>query len=75
VTSVVCKRSISTHRFIENDLRSTMTNDRLNGLSLMYVHRNVTNQLDLDRIVDAFARMHPRWMKFVNILRDVIETV
>ena len=75
MTSVVCERSISTLRFNKNDLRSTMTNVRLNGLSLMYVHRNVTNQLDSDGIVDAFARMHPRWMKFVNILRDVIETV
>ena len=29
-----------------------MTNDRLNGLALMYVHRNLTKQLDLDEIVD-----------------------
>ena len=60
VTSVVCEQSISTLRFIKNDLRSTMTNNRLNGLALMYVHRNLTKQLDLDEIVDNFAREHPR---------------
>ena len=36
-----CERSISTLRFIKNDSRSTMT-ERLNGLALMYVHRNLT---------------------------------
>ena len=75
VTSVVCERSISTLPFIKNDLRSTMTNDRLNGLALMYVHRNLTKQLDLDEIVDNFAREHPRRMEFLNILSDEVETV
>ena len=37
-----------------------MTNDRLNGLALMYVHRNLTTQLDLDEIADNFGREHPR---------------
>ena len=69
VTSVVCERSI------KNDLRSTMTSDRLNGLALMYVHRNLTKQLDLDEIVDNFAREHPRRMEFLNILSDEVETV
>ena len=40
-----------------------------------YVHRNVTKQLDLDGIVYAFARKHPRRMEFVNILSDEIKTV
>ena len=35
----------------------------------------VTKQLDLDGIVDAFARKHPRRMEFVNIISDEIETV
>jgi len=41
----------------------------------MYVHRDLTKQLDLDEIVDNFAREHPRWMEFVNILSDEVETV
>ena len=35
VTSIVCERSISTLRFIKNDLRSTMTNDRLGQAKLI----------------------------------------
>ena len=58
VTSVMCERSISNLRLVKNDLRSTVTNDRLNGLALMYVHRNLTKQLDLDEIVDNFSREH-----------------
>ena len=60
VTSVVCERSISTLQFIKNDLQSTMTNDRLNGLALMYAHRYLTKRPDLDEIVDNFAREHSR---------------
>ena len=54
-----------------------MTNNRLkfNGLALMYVHRNLTKQLDLDEIVDNFATEHPRRMEFLNILSDEVETV
>ena len=52
-----------------------MTNDRLNGLALMYVHQNLTKQLDLDKIVDNSAREYPRHMEFVNILSDEVQTV
>ena len=38
----------------------------------MYVHRNLTKQLDLDEIVDAIAREHPRRIKFANILSDEV---
>ena len=52
-----------------------MTNDRLNGLALMYVHQNLTKQLNLDEIVDNSAREHPKRMEFVNILSYEIQTV
>ena len=42
VTSATCERSISTLRFLKNELRSTMTNKGLNGLSLMFIHRDLT---------------------------------
>ena len=36
VTSATCERSISTFDFLKGELRSTMTNKRLNGLSLIF---------------------------------------
>ena len=33
-----------------------MTNKRLNGLSFMFIHRDLTKNLNIDDIVDEFAR-------------------
>ena len=70
-----CERSISTLRFLKDELRSTMTNRRLNGLALMFIHRDLTKHLNIDDIVDEFAREHPRRMELVNLLSDDAETV
>ena len=43
-----------------------MTNKRLNGLSLMFIHHDLTKNLNIDDIVDEFAREHPRHMELVN---------
>ena len=75
VTSATCERSISTLRFLKDELRSTMTNRRLNGLALMFIHRDLTKHLNIDDIVDEFAREHPRRMELVNLLSDDAETV
>ena len=40
----------------------------LNGLALLAVHRNL--EIDLDTIVDMFARQHPRRLQLLNILED-----
>ena len=73
VTSATCERSISTLRFLKNELRSTMTNKRLNGLSLMFIHRDLTKQLNVDHIIDEFAREHPRRMELANLLSEDTE--
>ena len=44
-----------------------MTNNRLNGLSLMFVHRDLTRRLNIDDMVDDFAREHPRRMELVSL--------
>ena len=66
VTSCSCERSISSLRHLKNYLRGTMGQERLNGLALMHAHREIP--LDLDEIIDSFARKHPRRMRMVNIL-------
>ena len=58
VTSCECERSISLLRLVKSRLRSTMGAERLNALTLMQCHRDVN--LDLDKIIDEFARSHPR---------------
>ncbi|EDO33687.1 predicted protein, partial [Nematostella vectensis] len=66
ISSASCERSISSLRNLKTYLRSTMTEDRLNGLALMYTHKDM--DLDLDRIIDLFAQLHPRRMRMANIL-------
>ena len=58
-------RSISTLRNLKTYLRKTMVQDRLNGLALMHAHREM--ELDLEKIIDLFANLHPRRMRMENI--------
>ena len=74
VTSATFERSISTLRILKHELRSTMTNKRLNGLSLMFIHCDLTKYLNIDDIVDEFAREYPRHMELVNLLSDDAES-
>ena len=64
VTSCECERSISRLRYLKTYLRSTMSEERLNGLAMMYVHRDIT--CDANIIVDKFAHKHPRRLELVN---------
>ena len=68
ISSASCERSISTLRNLETYLRSTMVQDRLNGLALMHAHREM--ELDLEQIIDLFANLHPRRMRMENILNE-----
>ena len=43
-----------------------MTNERLTGLALMHVHRHIN--LDVDAIIDNFARAHPRRMHLLDVV-------
>ena len=67
ITSASCERSISTLRNLKNYLRNTMVQDRLNGLALMLAQRDM--ELDLEKIIDLFANLHPRRMKMENMLQ------
>ena len=48
VTSYEAERSFSAMKILKNRLRSTMVDERLNGLALMYIH--------LEAVIDNFAR-------------------
>ena len=72
VTSCECERSISKLGIIKTDKRSTMLQERLNGLSLFSIHRDMALKID-KTIIDKFAHKHPRRMEMTSILeRDTV---
>ena len=61
ITSCECKRSISALRSLKNYKRSTMVEERLNGLALMQIHREIPP--DFEKIINKFADENTR-LKF-----------
>ena len=55
VTSVTAERSFSSLRLIKTYLRSTMTAQRLNNLFLLYIHKRLTDSLDLVSVAKEFV--------------------
>ena len=68
VTTCDCERSISVLRRLKTYLRNTTRQNRMNGLALLHIHRDI--DLDINYINDRFARKHPRRMKLLDILND-----
>ena len=67
VTSCECERSASTSRRLNNYMRASMGKDRLSHLVLLHIH--YTTPLDLDTVVDCYARLHPRRPQLENLLQ------
>ena len=57
VSSASAERSFSSFRGLKTYLRSTMTEERLTNLALLYIERDISSQLwdKLDELVIAFA--------------------
>ena len=68
VTTATVERSNSSLRFIKNAYRSTMSEERLNALLLLFIHRDI--ELDYNKIVDIFALRNARRMLLINPLGD-----
>ena len=64
VTSCEAERSFSALRRIKPFLRTTMAEDRLNGLTLLHIHRNIS--INVDDAVDQFAGKHPRKLQLLT---------
>ena len=58
VTSCESERSISLLKFIKSKLRSSMVEERLNALTLMYFHKDV--HIDTEEVVTLFAQAKPK---------------
>ena len=55
VGSVPCERSFSILRRLKDWSRSTMTEERLNGLALLYIHQD--KQIDKGKVLQRFDCM------------------
>ena len=62
VTTCECERSVSALRRLKTYMRSSMVEDRLNGLA--YVHYRIS--IDIEKVLDSFARKHPRRLQIVS---------
>jgi len=58
VTTATNERSFSALKYIKNYLRSTMSDNRLTGLALLYVHRDIP--LNYDTVIDDFVKGNRR---------------
>ena len=67
VTSATMERSNSLLRFVKSGFRSTMREDRLNALLLLFIHKDIA--LDYGAIIDDYAKRNQRTMTFINPLQ------
>ena len=67
VTSATVERSNSSPRLIKSGFRSTMREDGLNALLLLFIHKDIA--LDYDAIIDDYAKRNQRRMTFINPLQ------
>lgn len=68
VTTCECERSVSGLRRLKTYMRTTIGQERLNGLALLHVHYSI--DIDIDQVVDIFNRKHPRRLVLVDILNS-----
>ena len=63
VSVATAERSFSTLRRLKTWLRTRMVEDRLNGLALMHIHRDIS--IDIEQVIDRFAKNKNRKLDFV----------
>ena len=66
VTSCKCERSASALRRLKNYMRASMGKDRLLHVALLHIHYDVP--MDIDNVVDYYARLHPRRLELNSVL-------
>lgn len=63
VTTASSERSFSALKRLKTWLRTTMTQERLTGLALLHVHRQIP--ISVDNVINRFANMKNRRLEFV----------
>ncbi|CAF4319763.1 unnamed protein product, partial [Rotaria sp. Silwood2] len=62
VTTSSAERAFSSFKRIKTYCRSTMAENRLNGLAAAFIHKKV--EIDANKILDLFIKKHPRRLDF-----------
>ena len=62
VTTSTAEQTFSASRRLKTYLRSTMTEERLNGLALLHVHQDISNVMKAQDVLDIFIQNHKRKM-------------
>ena len=60
ITNCSGERSFSKMKFIKNQLRTTMTYDRLSFLTLMSTEYDILREIDFNQLIQDFAKMKSR---------------
>jgi hypothetical protein len=60
VTVASAERIFSKLKLLKNYLRSTMTQDRLNGLAILCIEKKLLDEIDLYGIIDDFVSQNVR---------------
>ena len=55
LTSCVAERSFSAMKRIKTYLRNKMSDDRLSNLALLHIEKSLTDQVDNQKVIKAFA--------------------
>lgn len=70
-TSATAERSFSCLRRVQNYLRSTMSQERLNHLLILHAHRDVTDTLDLNAVARDFVSLNDFRRNLFGYARDL----
>jgi hypothetical protein len=60
VTVASAERNFSKLKLLKNYLRSTMTQDRLNGLAILCIEKKLLDEIDLYGIIEEFVSQNVR---------------
>ena len=60
ITVASTQRSFSKLKLIKSYLRTSMTQDRLNGLAILSIEKNILKSIDVEHIIDDFASKNAR---------------
>jgi len=65
ISIATAERSFSSLRLLKTWLRSRMSEERLTGLALLYIHKNIDIHNNIDNIISRFANDKNRKLDFI----------